>query len=85
MNDRCDPPASVLPAGDGGLDTSVAAAVPVGVTAGAPNADNVRPASPVLLAFSANCSCCRPAETDGGVTDAVADRPAGCCTVTGAD
>ena len=59
-----------------------ALAEPVVTMVGAGSAANTAPASPGFVARSTRLSCCRPAESVEGFSEALSVRAAGCCTVT---
>ncbi len=72
------PPASTLPAGEAGLETIEALAVPAVVTDGVGSAASTSPASPPLVTFSVSCNCCRPAESVERFSEAESESFAGC-------
>src|SRR5713226_8317991 len=83
MNDCVAPLASVVPAGEAGLETADAVAVPVTATKGAGSGASTIPAPPLFVACSVSWSCCSPAESVERLSEAESESCAGCCTVTG--
>src|SRR6266852_982872 len=83
MNDCIAPLASVVPAGEAGLETADAVAVPVTATKGAGSAASTIPAPPLFVACSVSWSCCSPAESVERLSEAESASLAGCCTITG--
>ncbi len=73
----------MLPAGEAGLETAEALAVPVTAMEGAGSAANTIPAPPLFVARSVSWSCCSPAESVERLSEAESESFAGCCTVTG--
>src|SRR5713226_2327363 len=83
MNDCVAPLASVVPAGEAGLETADALAVPVTAIEGAGSGASTIPAPPLFVACSVSWSCCSPAESVERLSEAESESFAGCCTVTG--